>query len=106
MFASLILLLAIGSEVAATLVLKAAADGHPGAIAVVVAGYAASFTGLALVLRHISVGTAYAIWAGVGTAAIAAIGIVALGEPAGALKLTSIALVIVGVVGLNLSGAH
>ena len=62
--------------------------------------------GLALVLRHISLGTAYAVWAGLGTAAIAGIGIVALGEPAGALKLGSIALVIVGVIGLNLSGAH
>jgi small multidrug resistance pump len=106
MFAWATLLFAIAAEVAATLALKAAGAGRPGAVAVVVLGYAASFAGLALVLRHIAVGTAYAVWAGVGTAAIAAIGIVALGEPAGALKLASIALVVAGVIGLNVAGAH
>jgi small multidrug resistance pump len=59
-----------------------------------------------MVLKHIAVGTTYAIWAGAGTAAIAIIGIVALGEPATGLKLASIALIIVGVIGLNVSGAH
>jgi len=59
---------------------------------------------LSLVLRDISVGTTYAIWAGAGTAAIALIGIVALGEPATALKLASVALIIVGVIGLNAAG--
>lgn len=53
-----------------------------------------------------SVGTAYAIWAGVGTAAIAAIGMVFLGEAATAAKLTGILLVIAGVVVLNLGGSH
>lgn len=106
MFAWATLMLAIASEVVATLSLKAAGDGRPGALAVVVAGYAASFAGLALVLRHVSVGTAYAVWAGLGTAAVAAVGVVALGEPAGALKLASIALVIAGVIGLNVAGAH
>jgi len=72
----------------------------------VVAGYALSFWLLALVLKQISVGTTYAIWAGAGTAAVALIGIVALGEPATAVKIGSIALIIAGVIGLNLSGAH
>lgn len=70
------------------------------------AGYLIAFTLLAQTLKTMSVGTAYAIWAGVGTAAIAAIGMVFLGEAATAAKLTGIALVIVGVVVLNLGGAH
>ena len=61
---------------------------------------------LSLVLRDIPVGTTYAIWAGAGTAAIALIGMAVLGEPATALKLGSIALIILGVIGLNASGAH
>ncbi len=51
-------------------------------------------------------GTAYAIWAGVGTALIAAIGMVFLGESASALKVLGVLLVIAGVVVLNLGGAH
>ncbi|MGW0547402.1 DMT family transporter [Streptomyces altiplanensis] len=69
-------------------------------------GYLLAFTLLAQTLKTMSVGTAYAIWAGVGTAAVAAIGMFFLGESANAVKLSGIALVIVGVVLLNLGGAH
>ena len=68
-------------------------------------GYGVSFVLLALVVKQLSVGTTYAIWSGAGTAVIAAIGILAMGEPATALRLASIALIIAGVVGLNLGGA-
>ncbi|MCP3822839.1 multidrug efflux SMR transporter [Streptomyces sp. A3M-1-3] len=71
-----------------------------------VAGYLLAFTLLAQALKTMQVGTAYAIWAGVGTAAIAVIGIVFLDETASAAKLAGIALVIGGVVLLNLDGAH
>jgi small multidrug resistance pump len=97
---------AIASEVVATLSLKTAGDGSVPAITVVVAGYVASFLLLIVVLRRIEVSIAYAVWAGVGTAAIALIGIAFLGEHADVMKVASIALVIIGVVGLNLSGAH
>ena len=97
---------AIGLEVTATLSLKTAGDGHPTAIAAVVVGYVGSFGLLLLVLRRMDVSIAYAVWAGAGTAVVAAIGIAALGEPASAVKLGSIALIITGVVGLNLAGAH
>jgi small multidrug resistance pump len=105
--AVLLLALAITAEVAGTIALRFS-DGftRPFPSAIVVAGYALSFWMLALVLRHLSVGTTYAIWAGAGTVAIALIGIVALGEPATALKLASIALIVLGVAGLHLSGAH
>ena len=71
-----------------------------------VVGYGLSFWMLALVLRDMPIGLTYAVWAAVGTALIAAIGIVAFGEPATALKLLSLGLIIAGVVGLNLAGAH
>jgi small multidrug resistance pump len=104
---AVLLTIAIASEVAATVSLRYS-DGFSNALpaAIVVLGYAISFYLLSLVLKELSVGTTYAIWAGAGTAAIALIGIVALGEPATALKLASIALIIAGVIGLNLSGAH
>ena len=71
-----------------------------------VAGYLLAFTLLAQTLKTLSVGTAYAIWAGVGTAAVAAIGMLFLGESTSLAKLAGIALVIVGVVVLTLGGAH
>ncbi|WP_434588441.1 DMT family transporter [Streptomyces sp. A5-4] len=71
-----------------------------------VAGYLLAFTLLAQTLKTLPVGTAYAIWAGVGTAAVAAIGMFFLGESANAVKLAGIALVIGGVVLLNVGGAH
>ena len=100
------LIAAITSEVLATLALKPAGDGSVPAIAGVVVGYAASFALMPLVLRKMEVSVAYAIWAGAGTALIALLGATFLGESTDVVKLASIALVIIGVVGLNLSGAH
>ncbi|NUK05160.1 multidrug efflux SMR transporter [Streptomyces lunaelactis] len=71
-----------------------------------VAGYVLAFSLLAQTLKTLSVGTAYAIWAGVGTAAIAAIGMIFLGESTSPVKIAGIALVIAGVVVLNFGGAH
>jgi small multidrug resistance pump len=100
----LLLAAAISSEVAATLALKAS-DGlsRPVPAAIVVVGYAASFWLLALVLKHLSVGTTYAVWSAVGTAAIALIGMLAYGEAATTLKLASLGLIVVGVIGLNVA---
>ena len=61
---------------------------------------------LALVLRDLPIGLTYAVWAAVGTALIAAIGIVAFGEPATTLRILSLALIIAGAVGLNVAGSH
>jgi small multidrug resistance pump len=69
-------------------------------------GYLISFWLLAECLKSLEVGTVYAIWSGVGTAAIAAIGMVFLGESATAVKFLGLALVVAGVAVLNLSGAH
>lgn len=102
----LLLAVAIFAEVTATLSLKAASAGNRLALVVVVLGYVGSLTLLAFVVRHLEVSVAYAVWAGLGTALVAAFGVAMLGEPATALKIGSLALIIVGVVGLNLSGAH
>jgi small multidrug resistance pump len=67
--------------------------------------YVASFVALTMALKKIEVSVAYAVWAGVGTALVAAIGIVYFREEITALKLVSLLLIIAGVVGLNLSEA-
>ena len=102
-----ILAAAIASEVIGTLALKAS-DGftRPVPATIVVVGYGIAFWLLALVLKHFSVGTTYAIWSAVGTAAIALIGIAAYGESVNVLKVASLGLIILGVVGLNAAGAH
>jgi multidrug transporter EmrE-like cation transporter len=104
---AVLLSLAIVTEVAATIALRFT-DGFTRLVpsAVVVLGYGISFWLLALVLRQLSLGTTYAVWSAAGTALIAAVGVFAFGEPATALKLASLGLIILGVVGLNMAGAH
>ena len=65
--------------------------------------YAISFTVFTFALKKLDVSIAYAIWAGLGTALITVIGIFWFKEPVNALKMASLVLVVVGVVGLNLS---
>ena len=64
--------------------------------------YAASFVAFSIALKRIEVSVAYAIWAGIGTAAIAIIGILYFRESVTTVKLLSIVLIVAGVVGLNL----
>jgi small multidrug resistance pump len=99
---------AIASEVVATASLKLS-NGltRPVPSVVVAVGYLLSFVLLAQALKlQLQVSVAYAIWSGVGTAAITVIGILLLNEPLTAGKALGIALVIGGVVTLNLAGAH
>ncbi|GAA1003319.1 ligand-binding protein SH3 [Streptomyces sp. F-3] len=98
---------AIAAEVAATTAMKYS-DGFSrlGPSAVTLLGYALSFWLLAQTLRTVAIGTAYAIWAGVGTAAVAALGLVLFGEDLNLAKAVGILLIIGGVVVLNLGGAH
>jgi len=66
--------------------------------------YGASIAGLTMVLKTIELSVAYAIWSGVGTALIACIGVAFFGESLTPIKITSLLLIIAGVVGLNLGG--
>lgn len=104
--APVLLTLAIAVEVAATLALRAS-DGFTriGPSIAVVAGYATAFFLLGPVLRTIPVSVAYAVWSAVGTGTIALIGMALLDEPAGAIRIVSLVLIMVGVVGLNLAGS-
>lgn len=63
-----------------------------------------SFGLLTLSLKSLDVGPAYAVWTGIGAAGTAIMGIFLYGESSSVLKLVSIALILAGVVGLNLSG--
>lgn len=95
---------AISLEVVGTISLKLSQGfTKPVFVAVTVVGYLASFGCLGLALKGLPVSTAYAIWAGVGTSLVAIIGMVFLSEPANMLKYVSIALIVVGVVGLHLA---
>lgn len=66
---------------------------------------AGSFTLLSMGLRTLPVGSAYAVWTGIGAAGTAIVGMAFLSEPVQALKILSIVLVVAGVVGLQLSGS-
>ncbi|WP_345669866.1 DMT family transporter [Streptomyces similanensis] len=68
-------------------------------------GYLVSFVLLAQTLKSVRIGTAYAIWSGVGTAAIAVLGLLLFGEQLTLTKVGGILLIIGGVVVLNLGGA-
>ncbi|WP_411141097.1 DMT family transporter [Streptomyces sp. x-80] len=65
----------------------------------------ASFGLLTLALRKLDVGPAYAVWTGIGAAGTALYGMVFLGDVVSTLKIVSISFVIIGVVGLQLSGS-
>lgn len=67
--------------------------------------YAVAFVGLTFAIKKIEVSVAYAVWSGLGTALIAAVGMVYFRESVTLVKLISLMLIVIGVVGLNLGGA-
>ena len=69
------------------------------------AALAASVVLLALAVRTLPLGTAYAVWTGIGTAGTALLGLWLFDEPATAMRLLCIALILAGVVGLKFSAA-
>ena len=74
-------------------------------VAMVVA-IAASFGFLGLSLRAVPFGTAYAVWTGIGAAGTVMVGMVAFGESVDLLRLTCLALIVAGVLGLELASNH
>ena len=101
------LAIAIAAEIVATTSLKQS-DGFsklwPSVITIV--GYVIAFWLVGQALKTIPVSVAYAIWSGVGTAVVAAIGMAFLGESVSVMKVGGIAMIVAGVVALNLGGAH
>ena len=76
---------------------------NPLADAVVVVGMALSVWLLAVAMKTIPMGTAYAVWTGIGAIGGVAVGIIAFGESASVLRIASAALIIAGIVGLKLA---
>lgn len=103
------LLASIAFEVLGTTAMKMASQGGKYAtywsITVWVA-YILCFGLLQYAMKSFELGTVYAIWSGVGITVLAIIGYFVFGDSFSALKIGSIALIILGIIGLNLSGAH
>ncbi|KLU09237.1 MULTISPECIES: multidrug efflux SMR transporter [unclassified Kocuria] len=98
---------AILTEVAATLSLRVAAQGRRRWYAAVLAGYLLAFTLLALALRQgLGLGVAYGIWAAAGVALTAVAGRLLFGEPLSRLMVLGIALIMGGVLLIELGAAH
>ena len=98
------LAIAILFEIAATTCLKLSdgfAKWHWAAASIGL--YWVCFGALALALKAIPLGVAYAIWAGIGIVAVAAIGVLAFGQKLGPLQLLFMAMILVGAVGLRLT---
>lgn len=99
----IILGLAILAEVTATTSLRLS-EGFTRLVPslLVILGYGSSFWLMSLILSRLSVGLTYAVWSGVGTAIVAVIGAILFKESLEPLKLLGFALIIAGVVVLNL----
>lgn len=104
----LFLFCAISAEVFATSMLKSTEGfSRLWPTATCLAGYAATFPLLALsISRGIQTDVAYALWSGIGTAAIALIAVLFLGSPVSAAKVVGVGLIIAGVVLLNMTIVH
>jgi len=97
---------AILLEVTATSSLRAAGGGSVPAVLVVVIGYSVGIGLLTWIVQREDVGLVYAIWAGVGTALIASIGIIVFHDVLSPLRVLGLLLIVSGVVVVNLGGAH
>lgn len=97
--------IAIAAEVIATSALKLS-NGFtrlwPSVL--VVCGYGVSFYLLSQILKTLEVGIVYAVWSGVGLAAVALIGVIWFGETVTLIKVAGLLAIMVGVVLLNLAG--
>jgi small multidrug resistance pump len=106
MYALGILLAAVSIEVASTSALPRTREFHdPLWSALVIAGFAVSMWLVTIVIRTMSVSTTYAIWSGLGTALVAVVGALFLGEQLTVARALCLGLIIAGVVGLNLVAA-
>lgn len=99
--------LSIVTEVAGTISMKLSEGfAKPGFTALIFVFYGVSFYFFAQAVKRMDLGVAYAIWAGLGTALIALIGVLYFREGVDIIKVLSLAAIIAGVIGLNLSGVH
>jgi len=69
-------------------------------------GMIASFYFLSLALKNIPLGTAYAIWTGIGTVGTVTLGVILFKEPIDPSRLIFIGFIVIGIIGLKLVSAH
>lgn len=99
----IILVIASAFEIGWVLALKQATDTRVWWMYWVMGGFMAiSVALLSVAMRTIPIGTAYAVWTGIGAAGAAGLGIALYGDPASAGRLACIALIVAGVIGLKL----
>lgn len=75
------------------------------ASAITVVGMIASFYFLSMALKTLPIGTAYAIWTGIGAVGTVIFGILLLGEPRDAIRLMFVGLIIAGIIGLKVTAS-
>ena len=98
------LLLAIGLEVSGTTCMKLSQGfTRTGPSLLMFVFYGLSLVALTLAVRRLDIGVAYAIWSGLGTGLIVAIGVAWFDEPLPASKAVALALIVIGVAGVHLS---
>ena len=99
----LLLFLAVGFETMATSCLKSSQQfTRPLPTVLMAVGYVASFYCLSLVLKHMALGVAYAIWCALGMVLVAVIGTVAFKQRLDAPAMIGIAFIVIGVIIINL----
>jgi quaternary ammonium compound-resistance protein SugE len=91
-------------EVGWALGLKASAGlTRPLPTALTIAGMVTSFGLLSVAVRQLPIGTAYAVWVGIGAIGTAVLGIVIFKEPASAVRIGCLALILIGIIGLKIT---
>lgn len=71
-----------------------------------IVGMIASFYFLSVALKNLPLGTAYAIWTGIGTVGTVTLGIILFKEPIDTIRLICIGFIVVGIIGLKVVSAH
>lgn len=70
-----------------------------------IGGMIASFALLSVAVRQLPIGTAYAVWVGIGAVGTAVLGMIIYKEPASAVRIGCLALVVIGILGLKLTAS-
>lgn len=97
---------AIALEIAGTTCMKLSRGfTHPLPSVMTFVFYGGSLAAMIVAVKTVPLSAAYAIWSGLGTTLTAVIGIAYFGDPVNTVKIISLALVILGVIGLNLHGS-
>lgn len=71
-----------------------------------IAAMAISFWLLSIAMQTIPIGTAYAIWTGIGAVGVAIIGMILFGESAAIIRILCLLLIVSGILGLKLTASH